>query len=150
MFKLSTRSRYGIRAMIELATAKDAQPLEMSAIAQRQRLSRKYLHALLVALKDAGLTESVRGVNGGYRLTRSPEQIGVKEILEALEGPVAVVDCAHGEAPCAHEAECGAAPLWQHLNSAIEEVLQGISLADLLQRKPLRVHIERTTEEESP
>jgi len=131
MLKLSTKTRYGLRAMIELAAAPPGEPLEMSTIAERQRLSRKYLHALLSTLKDAGLTESVRGAKGGYRLARPASEIRVSEIYETLEGRLSVVDCVAEPECCKAESTCKTAPLWKRLNAALVDVLYNTTLADL-------------------
>ena len=93
MLKLSTKGRYGLRAMINLAQAPPGEPVLMGDIAQRQGFSRKYLHALLVTLKHAGLVRSVRGAQGGYVLARSPASIRAREVFEALEGKLALNHC---------------------------------------------------------
>jgi len=136
MLKLSTKTRYGLRAMIELAMAEPGEPLEMSTIAQRQKLSRKYLHALLSTLKDAGLTESVRGAKGGYRLARPASEIHISEIYEILEGRLSVVDCVAEPECCKEEPACRTAPLWKRLNAALVDVLYQTTLADLSQKTP--------------
>jgi Rrf2 family protein len=136
MLKLSTKTRYGLRAMIELAMTPPGEPLEMSTIAQRQKLSRKYLHALLSTLKDAGLTESVRGAKGGYRLSRPASEIRISEIYEILEGRLSVVDCVAEPECCTQLPSCRTAPLWQRLNTALVEVLYSTTLADLSQPMP--------------
>lgn len=132
MLKLSTKSRYGLRAMIELAEIGEGEKLEMSAIAQRQQLSRKYLHSMLSCLKEAGLTESIRGARGGYRLSRNPADILVSEIFEALEGKMSLVDCTTDPLYCDRALKCPAKPLWDRLNNALQSVLTSTTLADLV------------------
>ena len=91
--KLSTKGRYGVRAMVDLAKRFGEGPVLVRSIAERQEISGKYLHALLASLKSAKLVRSVRGSGGGYALARAPEEIMLNEILEALEGPFSLVDC---------------------------------------------------------
>jgi Rrf2 family protein len=117
--------------MVDLATEYGNAPVEMSAIAKRQDLSRKYLHALLSALKTAGLTKSVRGAKGGYMLSRAPEKIIVSEICEALEGRLSIVKCVTEPDFCSRMESCPTVGLWQKLNAALEDVLKNTTLADL-------------------
>lgn len=131
MLKLSTRGRYGLRAMLDLADGFGTRPIPMGDIARRQGLSRKYLHALLAGLKDAGLVHSVRGAHGGYELARSPAEIQVGEIVRAMEGDVAIVDCLDDEKTCPRVPKCSARKLWSELNRAMVEVLDRLTLADL-------------------
>jgi Rrf2 family cysteine metabolism transcriptional repressor len=131
MLKLSTRGRYGLRAMLDLAGEYGTRPTPMGLIAQRQGLSRKYLHALLAGLKDAGLVRSVRGAHGGYELARAPDDIHVGDVVRAMEGELAVVDCLLEPGNCPRVPDCAARRLWQDLNSAMSKVLDGLTLAAL-------------------
>ena len=97
--RMSTKGRYGLRAMFELACQTDAGPVTVAAVAQRQELSRKHLHTLLTALKSAGLVHSVRGPGGGFALARAPERIRLSEILEAVEGPLTLAPLRGGAQP---------------------------------------------------
>ena len=133
--KISTRGRYGLRAMFELARGFGEGPLRMSTIAERQDLSRKHLHALLTSLKAAGLVCSVRGPGGGFILTRPPDRIRLSEILRALEGPLAVVHCVPNGRACGQISRCAVRNVWQKLSGAIEEVLDGVILEDLVGRQ---------------
>ena len=130
--RVSTKGRYGLRAMFELAWSFGEGPLLMSAIAERQGLSRKHLHALLTSLKSAGLVRSIRGPGGGFVLTRSPDQIKLSEVLRALEGPLSLVDCVADRRSCDRANRCAARGVWQKLSGAIEEVLDGVTLEDLV------------------
>lgn len=133
MLKVSTRVRYGLRALVALAGHRGNGPLSMQAMAESQGLSRKYLHALLSALRQAGLVGSVRGAAGGYVLSRAPEEISLAEVFEALEGPIRLVDCdAEG---CGRLAGCPTAALWSHLSELLRRDLGERSLADLAGRK---------------
>jgi len=131
MLRLSTKGRYGIRAMIELAKHPPETPVMMSAIAENQEISRKYLHALLTSLRAAGLVRSVRGAQGGYALTRPPPEITVEEIVAALEGPLSGVDCVVDPSVCHRAETCAAHCLWGDLSRKVKEHLAGITLADL-------------------
>ena len=98
--RISTRGRYGLRAMFELARRQDTGPVTMETVAREQELSRKHLHNLLTALKEAGLVESIRGARGGFVLARPPEDIRLREILEAVEGPLSLVTCVGRREAC--------------------------------------------------
>lgn len=130
--KLSTRSRYGLRAVVELAAQYGEAPLPLVTIAQRQEVSESYLEQLLRSLKAAGLVTATRGINGGYRLSRPPEEISVREVLEALEGATVVADCVGtGASVCENACTCSARPLFLKLQSRINAVLEETSLREL-------------------
>jgi len=131
MLKLSTKGRYGLRAMIELANNHGQKTLMMSTIAERQEISRKYLHALLTSLKDAGLVRAVRGARGGFLLAKEPSQIKISDIFEALEGRLSVVDCVTDSTLCDRMERCQTWGLWKRLNDAMVKVLDDVTLADL-------------------
>ena len=130
--KVSTRGRYGLRAMLELAEHFGQAPMLMNTLAKRQRLSRKYLHTLLTSLKTAGLVCSVRGPGGGFVLARPPGRITLSEILRAVEGPLALVDCVAKREACDRARRCTARRVWRDLSSVIENALDKISLESLL------------------
>ena len=129
--RMSTRGRYGLRAMFELARAFGQAPLLMSTVAERQGLSRKYLHALLTTLKSAGLVRSVRGTGGGFVLTRPPAEIRLSEVLRVLEGPFSLVDCVADKRVCNRVNRCPARDVWQELAGAVEGALHNVTLEDL-------------------
>jgi Rrf2 family protein len=137
MLKLSTKGRYGLRAMLDLARAFGQRPVPMSEIAERQGLSRKYLHSLLAALKDAGLVRSIRGAHGGYELARAPAEIEVSDVMRATEGELSIVDCVSDKDACPRTEECEARRLWGALNEAMERVLDGLTLDDLAEGRPI-------------
>jgi Rrf2 family cysteine metabolism transcriptional repressor len=120
--------------MIQLAGSERETPVLMSDIAEYQGFSRKYLHALLTALKDAGLVRSVRGAKGGYLIAREPETIRVGEVFKALEGIAAVVDCLDNGDKCPRSDDCAARGMWRELNDAIVDVLDRTTLADLVHK----------------
>jgi len=130
--QVSTRGRYGLRAMFELARGFGQAPVLMSTVAERQGLSRKYLHTLLTALKSAGLVRSVRGAGGGFVLARPPAEIKLSEVLRALEGPLSLVDCVADKRACDRSNHCPARRVWQELAGAVENVLDNVTIADLV------------------
>ena len=138
MLKLTTKGRYGLRAMIELAGSGDDRPMLMGDIARRQGFSRKYLHVLLTSLKEAGLVRSVRGSRGGYLLAKSADEIRISDVFDALEGPLAIVDCLGEDEVCKRTNDCLARGMWEELNSIMGEYLKTRTLADLAQKKQER------------
>lgn len=130
--KLSTRSRYGLKAVVDLAVYEGEAPVTLSALAGMQGVSEAYLEQLLRALRRAGIVETVRGAAGGYRLSCAPEALGVGRVLAALEGSTAVVDCVGtGDACCENACTCSARPLFLKLQSRINDVLRDTTIADL-------------------
>lgn len=133
--KLSTRGRYGLRAMIDMAQTNDKGPIATHTIAARQGISERYLEQLMVPLKRAGLVKSIRGSQGGYVLGRSPEKITAGDIIRVLEGPIAPVECVseHNPESCERSDYCVTRILWSKVRTSIAEVLDSYSLADLAQ-----------------
>ncbi len=132
--KLSTRTRYGMRAIIELAQHEDKRPLQLKVIAERQDISIKYLEQLMSLLRSAGFVRSVRGSKGGYILARPADQIKLSEIFRCLEGAVTTAECTEDESYCARSADCAARDVWKRVETAIQEVLGSIRLSDVVQR----------------
>lgn len=130
--KVSTRAEYGIRALIDLAHHYGEGLVQSRDIATRQGLPEPYLNQLMVSLRRAGLVASKRGPTGGHILARSPEQISLREAFDVLEGPTAPWWCVEMENPdCVYAPGCGLRPVWQAINSAVEQVLSDLSLADI-------------------
>jgi Rrf2 family cysteine metabolism transcriptional repressor len=133
--KLSTKGRYGLRAVLDMATFQDEQgPITLSSIADRQSISEGYLEQLMVPLKKAGVVKSVRGAQGGYLLAREPQQITVGEIIRVLEGPIAPMACVSEEfpEPCDRSEGCVTKEIWEKVRDSISSVLDSYSLADLV------------------
>jgi len=130
--RISTRGRYGLRAIFELARNPGQAPLLMNTLAERQGLSRMYLHALLTKLKAAGLVRSVRGAGGGFVLARPPAEIRLSEVLGVLEGPLSLVDCVTDGRTCDQAEHCPTRRVWEQLAGAIEDVLDHVTLEDLV------------------
>jgi Rrf2 family protein len=132
--KLSTRTRYALRAILELADNFGKGPLQTRIIAGHQDISVKYLEQLMAALKSAGLVRSQRGAKGGYILSRPPDKIKVSDIFDVFEGPVLTVECVTSEDYCDRTANCIAKKIWNEVHQAIRHILQSITLQDALDR----------------
>lgn len=132
--KVSTRTRYGIRAILELAQNERKGPLQIKIIARRQDISAKYLEQLMAILKSAGFVRSIRGSRGGYILAKSPTQIKISDVFDCLEGSVTTVECIESENYCARTADCVTRQLWMQVQQAIKNVLKSITLQDLVDR----------------
>ncbi|MBN1787134.1 MAG: Rrf2 family transcriptional regulator [Sedimentisphaerales bacterium] len=130
--KISTRTRYGMRAILELAMAHKSEPLQIKVIAERQKISNKYLEQLVAIMKSAGLVRSIRGPHGGYLLAKEPKDIKLSEVFTILEGPVLTVECVDHKEICLSCADCITRQLWMQMNDAILEVLDRETLQDLV------------------
>ncbi|GMV84855.1 MAG: hypothetical protein AMXMBFR80_07130 [Dehalococcoidia bacterium] len=138
--RVSTRSDYGLRALIELAGQYGRGPLQSAEIALRRHIPEQYLDQLLTALRKSGFIRSVRGPAGGHELVRDPSTITVREVIEALEGslsPVAWLD----EPPemTDHPHHCGQREIWERIREATTAILDSYTIADLLEREPTAV-----------
>lgn len=130
--KLSTRGRYGLKAMVDLALNYGQGQMTVNALAQKQGVSEAYLEQLIAALRRAGLISSTRGAQGGYVLARPPEEISAGEVLHTLEGTTALIDCVGSEKfDCDNACTCSARPLWLKLQSKINVVLDSTSIYEL-------------------
>ena len=130
---ISTKGRYSIRILLDLAEHRNGDFIPMKEVAGRQGISLKYIERLMPALKAAGLVESVHGIGGGYRLTREPEEYSLGEILELAEGDLAPVACLQPEAPvCQRADECRTLGVWQGFYDLTRDYFSRITLADLL------------------
>lgn len=131
--KLSTRTRYGLRALVDLALhSRNNVPVPVKEIARRQGLSEPYLEKLFATLRKAGLVRSIRGVAGGYLLGKPPEEMTMAEILKTLEGPIVLSDCVEGPG-CNKGESCPAGLLWNRLKKNIDALMSGTTLQDLLE-----------------
>ena len=129
---ISTRGRYALRVMIDLAEQGEETYTPLKEVAERQRISKKYIEAIMTALSKAGLVDAVHGKGGGYRLNRKPREYTLGEILRVTERDLAPVACLeHGAAPCEYAGSCKTLPVWDKLNLMINEYLDGVTLEDL-------------------
>ena len=133
--KLSTRTRYGMRAILELAENDGKGPLRIKIIAQHQDISIKYLEQLMAILKSAGFVRSIRGSKGGYILAKAANEIKLSDVFKSLEGQSAITtECLENESYCARAADCVARQVWAEMQKAAMTVLQSITLQDLVNR----------------
>lgn len=133
--KISTKGRYGLRILLDIALYRVGdKPRMIREIANNQEISEKYISRLIIELRKAGFVRSVRGVNGGYTLTRKPEDISVLDVLETMEGPVAIVDCTNssGEA-CRRKPQCPTQRMWAEINQKIRSAFAAYTLKDLVE-----------------
>lgn len=133
--KLSTKGRYGLRAMIDLADYSEEMPQSITNIAARQSISDSYLEQLMAKLKKAGLIESIRGAQGGYVLAKDSSAISVGDILRALEGDLTPVKCSEldGNSGCSGSDCCVTKNVWKRINDSIQEAVDGIRLSELVE-----------------
>lgn len=132
--KLSTKGRYGLRAMIDLARYGEKEPVSIGSVAARQDISERYLEQLVALLKKAGLVKSIRGATGGYVLAKKEEEISVGDILRALEGSLEPVKCAafYSEDGCTAADGCVTKYVWQKINDSINQTVNEIMLDELV------------------
>lgn len=137
--KLSTRSTYGVRAMLALAMQQPGTgPLMVKDIAELQKLPATYLEQLMVLLRKAGLVTATRGAHGGYTLARPAAEITLAEIIEVLEGPLNLTDCPNGAGCCGHPENCSLYGLWQQAGQALTDVFANVTLATLAEQQRAR------------
>ena len=134
--KISTKGRYALRLMLDLAIHNTGEPVSLKDIAKRQDISDKYLEQIISILNKAGYVKSIRGAQGGYILRKDPKDCTVGMILRLTEGSLAPVSCIEDEGVvCDHETDCVTIMIWKKLNDAINGVVDGITLADLVDWK---------------
>lgn len=133
--RLSTKTRYGLRVMIDLAQHGGAGPVPLRDVAKRQGLSKKYLEQVVSPLVSAGLLRVARGQQGGYGLSRSPQLISCADVVSATEDGLSLLDCTAGPGACDRDGACPSQAVWRGLEQAIADYLGGISLQDVLDRE---------------
>ncbi|MEG0371702.1 MAG: Rrf2 family transcriptional regulator [Clostridium sp.] len=132
--KLSTKGRYGVKAMFELAICYGHNPISIKTIAERQSISDYYLEQLFSGLRKAGLINSIRGAQGGYMLSRCPKDISIADILNVLEGPIEISECILGgeESSCTKARCCSTRLLWKKISDSVNSVIDNTTLQDLV------------------
>lgn len=130
----STRGRYGLRALVELARRGARGPVGLAQLAQAQGISKRYLEQIFSLLKAGGLVRSVRGAHGGYVLARSAADIPVQDVLESLGERLQPAPCVDAPGACVRESGCAAHSVWQDVAEAVEAILGGRSLQEVLDR----------------
>ncbi len=133
--KLSTKGRYGLRALIDLAQYSEKEPVSITSISDRQGISERYLEQLMAMLKKAGLVKSIRGAGGGYILAKELEAISVGDVLRALEGSLEPVECSglNPEEGCKAADSCVTKYVWQRINDSINRTVDEIKLDQLVE-----------------
>jgi Rrf2 family protein len=132
--KISTKGRYGLRILLDVALNQEKGPVALSEIARRQTLSQKYLWQVINPLKTAGFLRAIRGTQGGYVLARPPNEITVRDIVEVLEGPVSLVACVADPKTCERSVDCTARGVWAEIETKMNSAMSGITLRDIVQR----------------
>ena len=132
--KFSTRARYGMRAMLDLAVNGGEELVLLKDIAERQAISKRYLEHMMTQLRNSGLVVAERGASGGYRLARAPSEMRLDEIFEALEGEISPVGCLRDPSVCDRAGDCVARELWGEITKAMRDVLEAKTLEDLKKR----------------
>ncbi len=133
--KLTTKARYGTRALLDVATHQENGPVPLKDIAERQQVSLAYLEHIIAPLISGGIIRSTRGIRGGVTLAKPPEQVKLSEVLSLLEGQMAPVKCVTNPSVCARSAFCATRDLWDELKRAMDGVLQATTLRDLIERQ---------------
>ena len=129
---ISTKGRYGLRLMLDLAAEGGERPVPVKEIAKRQNISQKYLESIMTVLSKNHYIDALHGKGGGYRLNREPADYKVGDILRLMEGTLAPVSCLEcGAKPCDYASECRTLPMWKNLNDLVNNYLDSVSLADL-------------------
>ena len=133
---ISTKGRYAIRVMLDLAENGEGRYLPLKDIAERQQISKKYLEIIVKELVESGMLTGASGKGGGYKLCRKPEEYTIGEIIELMEGSLATVACLmDGAVPCTRAADCKTLPLWEEYNRLTHDFFYGKRLSDLIRDK---------------
>lgn len=133
--KLSTRGKYGFRAILELAINYGSGPIPLKHVSEQLDISQKYLERLVTSLKSAGLVQSFRGAHGGYALARHPSEIRLSEVIQSLEGSIAPSECVNNSAVCLRSKSCVARGVWVKMKEAMNGVLKSTTLQDLVEQE---------------
>jgi len=133
--KISTRIRYGARAMLELAYHYGEGPIELKEIAKKENISLKYLEQVINPLRAAGLVKAVRGAKGGYSLAKPPSEICLYDVVETLEGPLNLLECLRDSKVCQKVPSCVTRDIWREVSEAISKIFYSITLEDMVNRK---------------
>ncbi|MEG0571380.1 MAG: Rrf2 family transcriptional regulator [Oscillospiraceae bacterium] len=139
--KVSTKGRYGLRLMIDLAIFYDVKLVSLKDISKKENISGKYLEQIIMQLHRGNLVKGVRGAQGGYALSREPQQITVGDVLRVVEGSMSPVDCLDKNDACERRQHCTTLEVWEKLKNAIDGVIDNITLKDLADKE-----IEKQTE----
>jgi Rrf2 family cysteine metabolism transcriptional repressor len=133
--KISTKIRYGARAMLELASHYGEGPIELKEIARKENISLKYLEQVINPLRASGLVKSIRGSKGGYSLAKPPSEICLYDVVETLEGPLNLLECLHDAKVCQKVPSCVTRDIWKEVSEAISKIFYSVTLEDMVNRK---------------
>ena len=133
--KISTKIRYGARAMLELASHYGEGPIELKEIARKENISLKYLEQVINPLRTAGLVKAIRGSRGGYSLAKSPSEICLYDVVETLEGPLNLIECLHDSKVCQKVPLCVTRDIWKEVSDTISKIFYSVTLEDMVNRK---------------
>jgi Rrf2 family protein len=133
--RISTKIRYGTRAMLELACRYGEGPIELKEIAKKESISLKYLEQVIIPFRSAGLVKSVRGSKGGYSLAKPPSEIFLNDLVEILEGPINLTECLRDPKVCQKSASCVTRDIWKEVSEAIYRIFHSITLEEMVNRK---------------
>jgi len=133
--KISTKIRYGTRAMLELASHYGEGPIELKEIAKKENISLKYLEQVINPLRGAGLVKALRGSKGGYSLAKPPSEICLYDVVETLEGPLNLLECLRDPKVCQRVPSCVTRDIWQEVSEAISKIFYSVTLEDMVNRK---------------
>jgi Rrf2 family protein len=133
--KISTKIRYGARAMLELAFRYGEGPIELKEIARKEDISIKYLEQVINPLRAAGLVKAIRGSKGGYALAKPPSAICLYDVVETLEGPLNLLECLRDPKACQKVPSCVTRDIWKEVSDAITKVFCSVTLEDMVNRK---------------
>lgn len=135
---VSTKGRYGLRLLLDIALHHENGAVNLKDIARRQKISAKYLWQVINPLKAGGIVRVTRGAKGGYVLAKPAERITLYDVLEILEGPVALAECVGSRRTCERSADCVTREIWSELTMVIQNAMRGFTLADIVERARLR------------
>jgi Rrf2 family protein len=133
--KISTKIRYGARAMVELASHYGEGPIELKEIAKRENISLKYLEQVINPLRADGLVKAIRGAKGGYSLAKPPSEICLYDVIETLEGPLNLLECLHDTKACQKVSTCVTREVWKEVSDAMSKIFYSVTLEDMVNRK---------------
>jgi Rrf2 family protein len=133
--KISTKIRYGARAMVELASHYGEGPIELKEIAKKENISLKYLEQVINPLRADGLVKAVRGAKGGYSLAKPPSEICLYDVIETLEGPLNLLECLRDAKACQKISFCVTREIWKEVSDAMSKIFYSVTLEDMVNRK---------------
>ena len=133
--RISTKIRYGARAMLELAYHYGEGPIELKEIAKKENISLKYLEQVINPLRAAGLVKSIRGSKGGYSLAKPPSDICLYDVVETLEGPLNLLECLRDPKVCQKVPSCVTRDIWEEVSEAISKIFYSVTLEEMVNRK---------------